>query len=116
MGGMIGALIAVLGLVALIWVLSWLSHRDPGDPARTVQYAGVLAAARSDAPFHILAPEPVPAGLRATSVGWDPLGPEVSWRLGFLTPGRDFIGLYQGNAPASEFVPARHPPTTPAPS
>jgi len=116
MGGMVGALIAVMGLIAAVWGLSWFQHRGVADPARTVDYSAALAAASEQAPFHVVAPSPVPTGLRATSVNWDGVGARVSWHLGFITPGQGYIGLYQGNGPASRFVAASTPATRSAPS
>lgn len=116
MGGMVGALIAVLGLIAVVGGLSWLQHGDVADPARTVDYSGTLAVARDQAPFHVVAPSPVPAGLRATSVSWDPVGPRKLWHLGFVTPARDYIGLYEGTGSVATFVEASTPATEPGPS
>lgn len=110
---MLGATIAVAGLVALMWGLSWIQHRPVPDPARTVDYTSTLAAVRADAPFHVVAPEPVPAGLRATSVTWDPVGRTVAWHLGFITPEQRYVGLYQSNGPVAKFVAASTPATTP---
>jgi hypothetical protein len=114
MSGIVGALIAVLGLIAFVWGLTWFQHSGTPNPTPTIKYGAALAGARSEAPFHVLAPAPLPAGLRATSVGWDGVGARVSWRLGFLTPQQDFIGLYEGNGSASQFIAASTPATHPA--
>ncbi len=111
--GMVGAMGAVLGLIACMWALSWFQHADPPNPVPTVRYGAALAAARSQAPFHVLAPDPVPAGLRATSVSYDGVGPINSWQLGFLTPDKQFIGLFQGNGLARIFIAANTPATDP---
>jgi hypothetical protein len=113
MGGMVGALIAIFGLIAFVWGLSWFQHKDPPNPAATIQYGAALSAAREQSPFHILAPEPVPPGLRATSVSWDAVGPDKTWQLGFLTPDQDFIGLFQGSGPSDAFIAAETPATKP---
>jgi hypothetical protein len=112
---MVGAMIAVLGLVAVLGGLKWLQHGDVPNPARTVSYTASLAEARAQAPFTVLAPEPVPAGLRATSVSWDPVGPHKVWHLGFLTAGNDYLGLYQGTGAVDAFVEAATPATKPGP-
>lgn len=111
MGGMVGALIAVTGLMVGVWGLTWFQRSDPDEPARTVEYAAVLSAAREQAPFHLVAPVPVPPGLRATSVSWDGVGRRLAWHLGFVTADQAYIGLYQGNGPADEFVSANTPAT-----
>ncbi len=115
LGGLVGALIAVFGLIACVWGLTWFQHRDLEDPARTVDYAPALAAARAQAPFAILAPRPVPAGLRATSVSWDSTGARKSWQLGFVTDGGEFVGLYEGNGPAADVIEASTPARDPGP-
>jgi Protein of unknown function (DUF4245) len=111
MGGMVGALVAVLGLVAVMGGFAWLLHRPVDNPVKTVNFRAVLAVAREQAPFHVLAPDPVPAGLRATNVSWDGVGGRVSWHVGFLTSGQDYIGLYQGNGPTTAFLDAATPAT-----
>lgn len=111
--GLLGALIAVLVLIASVWVLSRFQHRGVVDPTETVDYTADLAEARDSAPFDVLAPSPAPSGWRATSVEWDAVRPDVSWHLGFLTPEGDYVGLEQGNAPASAFVAANTPATQP---
>lgn len=110
-GGLVGALIAVTGLMVALWGLMWFQRSGTDDPARTVEYTAALAAAREQAPFHLVAPDPVPAGLRATSVSWDGVGGRVSWHLGFVTADGDYIGLYQGNGSVDEFVAANTPAT-----
>ncbi len=115
-GGIFGALIAVLALIAGVWGLTWFQHRPLEDPARTVDYGPALTAARAQAPFAVLAPDPVPAGLRATSVSWDSTGANKTWQLGFVTPEGEFIGLYEGNGPAADFIDASTPARTPGPA
>lgn len=115
LGGMVGALISVMGLIAFVWALTWFQHRAPANPAATVSYAPALVTARSEAPFHVVAPQPVPAGLRATSVSWDGVGPIVLWQLGFVTPEQAFVGLYQGNGPAGKLIATNTPASQPGP-
>ncbi len=109
--GLFGALIAVCALIAAVWLLSQFQNRGTPDPAKTVDYTAELAEARRAAPFDVLAPSPVPAGWRATSVEWDGGGPEVSWHLGFLTSAEEYVGLEQGNASAPDFL-SDHTPAT----
>lgn len=111
MAGMVGAMVAIMGLIAVMWALSQLTHHDPTDPARTVSYSAALAEARQQSPFPVVAPEPVPPGLRATSVSWDGVGARKSWHLGFLTSHQEYVGLYEGTGPAADFVSASTPAT-----
>jgi hypothetical protein len=118
-GGLIGSIVAALGLIAAIWALTWFQHRDQSDPSPTVDYQAQLAQARSQAPFAVLAPDPAPAGWRATSVTWDGTRPDYAWHLGFLAgSGSDaeYIGVEQSNADPADFVPAATPADQPGPS
>lgn len=108
MRGLVGALVAVVALAGLTWIATRFSER-PADPAKTVAFRPVLAVARQQSPFHVLAPAPVPAGLRATSVDWDGVGHRRSWHVGFLTTNDQYLGLYQGNGPAAPFITASTP-------
>jgi Protein of unknown function (DUF4245) len=119
MSGLVGSIVAALGLILAIWGLTWFQHRDPPNPAPTVDYQSQLAQARDAAPFAVLAPDPVPQGWRATSVSWDGSAPEYAWHLGFLTGGNgsgdDYVGLEQGNADPAEFLAAATPADQPGP-
>jgi Protein of unknown function (DUF4245) len=120
MAGLIGSIIAAIGLIVAIWGLTWFQHRDPPNPAPTVEYQAELAQARGAAPFTVLAPDPAPVGWRATSVSWDGSAPEYAWHLGFLTGSGsgsdvDYVGLEQGNAAPSEFIAAATPANQPGP-
>jgi hypothetical protein len=118
-GGLIGSIIAALGLIAVVWGLTWFQHRDQVDPSPTVDYQAELAQARSQAPFAVLAPDPAPAGWRATSVSWDGTRPEYAWHLGFLSGSgddADYVGVEQSNADPADFVPTATPADQPGPS
>jgi len=111
--GLVGALIAVFGLIAVVAAFTWFLRSPVDDPAKTVDYSASLGVARENAPFHVVFPTPVPSGLRATSVVWDGVGPRVSWHVGFMTPGKDYIGLYQGNGPVADLLVASSPASDP---
>jgi hypothetical protein len=118
MAGLVGSIVAALGLIAAIWGLTWFQHRDPPNPAPTVDYQAQLAEARSAAPFGVLAPNPAPQGWRATSVSWDGSAPEYAWHLGFLTgsgPDADYVGLEQSNADPRDFLSSATPADQPGP-
>ncbi len=103
-GGLIGALVAVFVVIGFVWALGWFQHRPLPNPTPTVNYSAALSAARQEAPFHVLAPERLPAGWRATSVNYAGVGRDISWHLGFLTAGNQYVGLEQGNGPSAKFV------------
>lgn len=115
--GLVGAMLVIFVLIVAIWGLARMQNRDVADPAPTVDYSDQLDVARRDAPFPVLAPDPVPDGWRATSADWTVSGPVVTWHLGFLTGGDDaeYVGLEQGNQQPSEFVEATTPADQPGP-
>jgi uncharacterized protein DUF4245 len=115
-GGLVGALIVVIGLIVVVGGFTWLLRGPVDDPARTVDYSASLSLARQQAPFHVVFPTPVPQGLRATSVSWDGLGARVSWHVGFITQDQNYTGLFQGNGPVGDFVSESTPATTPGAS
>jgi hypothetical protein len=96
---------AVLLLVVGLRAVSSFQRGSPEVSLEEVDYAPLLAQAREQAAFDVLAPAPVPDGWRATSVDWDGVGPEMAWHLGFHTSDdEEYVGVEQGNAPADEFV------------
>lgn len=104
---MIGALLAAFAVIAFVWGLTRFQHRDAADPVETVDYSQQLEAARAQAPFDVLAPDPVPDDWRVTSVDYTTEGPIVSWHLGLLTGSDDdseYVGLEQSNAQPSTFI------------
>lgn len=106
-GGLIGALLAAFAVIAFVWGLTRFQHRDVEDPVETIEYSEQLEAARAQAPFDVLAPDPVPDGWRVTSVDYTTEGPVSAWHLGLLTgPGDDseYVGLEQSNAESVTFV------------
>ena len=120
MAGLVGSVVAALGLIIAIWALTWFQHRDPPNPSPTVDYQAELAQARGTSPVAVLAPQPAPQGWRATSVAWDGSAPEYAWHLGFLTgagSGSDvnYVGLEQSNAAPTEFLAAATPADEPGP-
>jgi hypothetical protein len=120
-GGLVGSIVAVLGVIAAVWLVSRIlfDQSGPADPAPTISYGQELAAARGAAPFAVLAPDPAPSGWRATSVSWDGVGPDYAWHLGFLDgagAGADYVGVEQSNADPAEFVPTATPADQPGPT
>ena len=110
-GDMIRSLAVIL--IPLV-VLTVLFTNLPDDkPVDEVDWRSILAVARRDAPFPVLAPTNLPEGWRATQAEWvqagDPFrGGEPSvrdqWSLGFLTPDDVFIGLDQGDRQPDNLV------------
>lgn len=100
-------------LVPLI-IITVLFTRLPSDhPVKTVDWTPVLAAARQEAPFPVLAPTRLPAEWRATRVTWTKTGepglnnePSIrnQWELGFLDPDNVYIAVVQGDRQADALV------------
>ncbi|HEU5485409.1 MAG TPA: DUF4245 domain-containing protein [Microlunatus sp.] len=110
-GDMVRSLLVLLIPVVLI---TWFFSRDLGDyPAQEVDYSPVLAQARREAPYPVLAPEGLPETWRPTQVSWIAEGqphlndePSVRnlWQLGFLDPHDVFISVNQGDEQPERFV------------
>ena len=100
----------VIPLVAIAIIFT----NVPDDhPVEEVDWKPVLATARKQAPYEVLAPNNLPDGWRATRVNWVPLGrphlngeasPRNLWQIGFLTPEEVYIDLTQGDIRAEEMV------------
>jgi hypothetical protein len=101
-------------LVIPLAVIAIIFTNVPRDhPVKEVDWKPVLATARKQAPYQVLAPTNLPDGWRATRVAWVPQGrpylngeasPRNLWQLGFLTPDDAFIDLNQGDAQPEEMV------------
>lgn len=104
--------LAVITLPVLLLTLLFTRNLDDA-PVTVVDWRPVLAQARAQAPYPVLAPTNLPPEWRATQVTWVKTGqpfingdPAVrnTWQLGFLAPDDTFIGLNQGDSRAEEFV------------
>jgi hypothetical protein len=101
-------------LVIPLAVIAIIFTNVPDDhPVKEVDWKPVLATARKEAPFQVLAPTNLPAGWRATRVAWVPRGkpylngetsPRNLWQLGFLSPDEVFVDLNQGDLQPQEMV------------
>ena len=110
-GDMIRSLALIVIPLAVIAIIFTNVPDDP--PVEEVDWKPVLATARKQAPYEVLAPTNLPEGWRATRVNWVPLGrpylngeasPRNLWQIGFLTPQEVYIDLTQGDMRAQEMV------------
>jgi hypothetical protein len=102
-GGMVGAMVVLVGVV-LAWVLlRSLTTPDPGSPVQQVDYARDVPLARKAADFDLVAPRTLPKGWRATTVRFEPV-PGAHWHLGVLTDKGRYVGLEQGDRPVASMV------------
>jgi hypothetical protein len=110
-----GDMIRSLALILIpLVVITIIFTRTPDDhPVKEVDWKPVLATARGNAPFEVLAPTNLPEGWRATRVAWVPMGrphlngeasPRNLWQIGFLSPDDVFVDLNQGDARPRELV------------
>ncbi|HLL61629.1 MAG TPA: DUF4245 domain-containing protein [Propionibacteriaceae bacterium] len=110
-GDMIRSLAVII--IPLVIVAVLFTDLPDDKPVETLNWQPVLAVARRDAPFPVLAPTNLPEGWRATQAEWVETGepfrdgePSVrnQWSLGFLTPDDVFIGLDQGDRQPDNLV------------
>ena len=83
-GGLVGALIVSVALMALVVLITVLQSRGTDDPTPPYDYSGDLTAAREQAPFEVLAPSSMPDGWYATSADSTTAGPVFTWHLGLI--------------------------------
>lgn len=102
--GLVGALVAVLLLILVMFGLTRFAQRDQPEPAPTVDYADTLVQARREAPFDVLAPTPVPPDWRATSASAERRGDEYDWHLGFLVDDTEYAAVDQSTDSGQDFI------------
>lgn len=102
--GLIGAIVAVLLLIFVMFLLTRLVQRDVADPAATIDYRASLVEARANAPFAVVAPEPVPPGWRATSADAGMRDADYVWHLGFVVDDEEYAAVDQSTAKSGSFT------------
>jgi hypothetical protein len=109
-GDMIRSLAVILIPVVII---TYFFTRTPDAPVKTVEWTPLLAQAREQAPFPVLAPRAVPQDWRPTKASWVPLGqpvlngdpsPRNLWQLGFLDSTGTYLELDQGDLQGPDLV------------
>ena len=101
-------------IVIPLVVITYFFTRSPDTPAvQVVDYRPVLAQAREQAPFPVLAPAAVPQGWQATRASWLKTGqpgiggapsPRNLWQLGFLTSDQMYLELDQGDLRGKDLI------------
>jgi hypothetical protein len=113
-GDMIRSLAVILIPVLIIMAIGTRSLGD--HPVTVIDYKPVLAKARAEAPYPVLAPVNLPEQWRATRVSWLKVGdPGLNgapsgrnqWQLGFLAPNDIYVELVQGDLHPDEMVKAQ---------
>jgi hypothetical protein len=88
---------SLLALLVLLIAVIPLRHDGAVAP---VNYGRQLAGARADAPYHVLAPDSLPAGWLVTRATYDPdVSGAATWHLGLITPSGRYAGVAQSNGP-----------------
>ncbi len=110
-----GDLIRSLAVILIpLLIITFFFTRNLSDhPVNVVDYRSVLAKARQEAPYPVLAPTGLPTSWRPTQAEWVPTGetylndqPSVRnlWELGFLSPEDVFIAVNQGDLQPDDFL------------
>ena len=94
-GDMVRSLAVVMVLVGILVVFNVAEQPDP--VVRDIDYTGAVDLARQQAPYDVLAPDPLPDGWRATSARTRPDGDGVTWHLGLVTARESYAGLEQSD-------------------
>ena len=111
MGDLVRSVAIILIPLAVITVLFTKLPKD--HPVQVVDPQPVLAKARTESPYPILAPANLPNEWRATRVTWVRTGepylngaPSVRnlWRVGYLTPDDVYIAVAQGDLEPDDFI------------
>lgn len=105
-------------MVPLLVIVFLFTNNLRDHPVKAVDYAPVLATARAEAPWPVLAPTGLPtdgdAAWTPTRVSWDKAGepglnkaphPRNEWKLGYLDPDKVYYSVNQGDGSALEFIP-----------
>lgn len=92
---------SLLVIIVPLLIITFLFTRDIGDhPVEAVDVGPVLAQAREDAPYPVLAPAALPPEWVPTRVSWEPDGregaaPRNLWQIGYLSPNQIYFALNQ---------------------
>ena len=109
-GDMVRSLAVILIPVVII---TYFFTRTPESAVKTVDWTPVLAQARQQAPFDVLAPRAVPEDWKATRASWVAQGrptlngdPSVRnlWQLGFLDSSETYVELAQGDLQGEDLI------------
>jgi Protein of unknown function (DUF4245) len=113
----VGDLVRSLALILIpLVVITVLFTELPKDhPVEVIDPQPVLAEARQEAPYPVLAPANLPEDWRPIRVDWVPKGepylngePSLRnmWRLGYLNPDGVYVAVMQGDLEAEDFISA----------
>ena len=101
LGDMVRSLAVVFLFVAFLLVLTPRRHFDA---VKEIDYTAELRAARTSAPYDVLAPVGLPDRWRATSARLEREDDAVTWHLGFVTPQDEYAALAQSDGDPLDFL------------
>ncbi len=110
-GDMVRTLLVIL--VPLVIITVFFSRYLDDYPVQEVDWQPVLAQAREQAPYPVLAPKGLPDTWRPTQVTWVKTGqPYLNdqasvrnlWQIGYLDPSNIFLSVNQGDARPDDFI------------
>jgi hypothetical protein len=102
-------------IIVPLLIITFFFTRNIGDhPVTVVDWRPVLAQARAEASYPVMAPVNLPETWRATRATWVKVGetdngqPSVrnAWTLGFLDPTDTYLSIYQGDIQPEDMVAA----------
>ena len=94
--------LSVVGLgVLFLFVVVW---RPAPDPVRPIDLAPMLALAREEAAYPVLAADGLSPQWRATSARFEPTADGSIWFLGYVTPEDQFVAVTQTDGDPVRFV------------
>jgi hypothetical protein len=99
---MLLSMAVVLALVGVAFAFNAVQQPEP--IIRDIDYTGALAEARERAAYDVLAPEPLPAGWRATSARTRARGDGLTWHLGMVTSSGSYAAVEQTDGRRAGFV------------
>ena len=101
-GDLVRSMAVVLVLVGVI--VAFNVAGQPDEVVRVVDYPSAIAQARSQAPYDVLGPDPLPGRWRVTSARTEQAGGSVSWHLGMVTRDGDYAAVEQTDGDRDQFV------------
>ncbi len=104
-GGLVGALIVAIAVIAGYVVFRAILRVDPPDPVQAVDYVAAASYAQQQISFPIAAPTELPPGWIATSAS-SRIAPEPRWHLGMLTQNRKYVGVEESTLTPEEMAKA----------
>jgi hypothetical protein len=93
---MVWSLVILLAAVGVLAGFVAVVRGSP-DPVREVDVDAVVETLPADLPFDVLVPEGLPEAWRATRADLAPGQGALTWRLSYVSPSEEFVGLNQSD-------------------